>query len=63
MIGYIVHYTRDDTSMKNKTVGSSTLSTMITGLISDRTYVISVEATVANGLSGESVEMAIILSE
>ena len=61
--GYIVHYTRDDGgSVGTKSVGSSTTSTEITGLTVDRTYTISVEAT-ANGLSGESEEMIITLSE
>ena len=64
MTGYIVHYTRgDDNSIRDKTVVSSTLSTVIIGLTSDRTYIISVEATVANGLSGESREIHITLSE
>ena len=62
VIGYIVHYTRDDGSPRTKSVGSSTTSTEITGLTNDRTYTISVEAT-ANGLSGESEEMIITLSE
>ena len=60
--GYIVHYTRDGGSAKTKDVGSSTTSTEITGLTVDRTYTISAEAT-ANGLSGESEEMIITLSE
>ena len=61
--GYIVHYTRDDGSAKTKDVGSSTTSTVITGLTNDRTYTISVEATAVDGLSGESAEMIITLSE
>ena len=61
--GYIVHYTRDGGSAKTKSVGSSTTSTEITGLTNDRTYNISVEATAADGLSGESEEMIITLSE
>ena len=60
--GYIVHYTRDGGSARIKDVGSSTASTEITGLTSDRTYTISVEAT-ANGLSGESEKTTIALSE
>ena len=59
--GYTVHYTRDGDSARTKDVGSTT-STEITGLTVDRTYTISVEAT-ANGLSGESEEMIITLSE
>ena len=61
--GYIVHYTRDGGSARTKDVGSSTTSTEITGLTVDRTYTISVEATAAEGLSGESEEMIITLSE
>ena len=60
--GYIVHYTRDDGVSGSESVGSSTTGTEITGLTVDRTYTISVEAT-ANGLSGESAEMTITLSE
>ena len=61
--GYIVHYTRDDGVSGSESVGSSTTSTEITGLTVDRTYIISVEATAVDGLSGESAEMTITLSE
>ena len=61
--GYIVHYTRDDGRVGTESVGSSTTSTEITGLTVDRTYTISVEATAADGLSGESAEMIITLGE
>ena len=61
--GYIVHYTRDDGRVGTESVGSSTTSTEITGLTSDSTYTISVEATAVDGLSGESAEMSITLSE
>ena len=61
--GYIVHYARDDGRVGTVSVGSSTTSIEITGLTSDRTYTISVEATAADGLSGESEEMIITLSE
>ena len=64
MTGYIVHYTRDDGVSGSKSdIGATTTSTEITGLTNDRTYTISVEATAVDGLSGESEEMIITLSE
>ena len=62
--GYIVHYTRDDGLSGNESdIGATTMTSEITGLTNDRTYIISVEATAADGLSGESAEMNITLSE
>ena len=64
MTGYIVHYTRDDgVSGSESDIEATTTTSEITGLTNDRTYTISVEATAADGLSGESEEMIITLSE
>ena len=64
MTGYIVHYTRDDgVSESESDIEATTTTSEITGLTNDRTYTISVEATAVEGLSGESAEMNITLSE
>ena len=59
MTGYVVHY-RTATSVRTKSVSSSSTSTFLTGLTSGATYTISVEAT-SQHLSGESEEMNISL--
>ena len=61
MTGYVVHY-KNTTSVRTKSVPSSSTSTFLTGLTSGATYTISVEAT-SQHLSGESKEMTITLSE
>ena len=61
MTGYVVHY-RTATSVRSKSVPSSSTSTDITGLTSGATYTISVEAT-SQHLSGETDELTITLSE
>ena len=58
---YVVHY-RTATSVRTKSVSSSSTSTFLTGLTSGATYTISVEAT-SQHLSGESEEMTISLGE
>ena len=61
LTGYIVHY-RTGSSVRTRSVSSSSTSTFLTGLTSGATYTISVEAT-SQHLSGESGVMTITLGE
>lgn len=58
MTGYVVHYT-DGTFERSMSLAASSTSANITGLIGDRTYAISVEATSIQ-LSGVSHVMFIL---